>query len=66
MIGSFAPQKDTYSMTFPRTGWEEAPKGMIARGSYKAKSQFIDDDKNVHLEYEWAFRKTSTLADLIH
>eukprot|EP01118_Nematostelium_gracile_P013632 TRINITY_DN5174_c0_g1_i1.p1 TRINITY_DN5174_c0_g1~~TRINITY_DN5174_c0_g1_i1.p1 ORF type:complete len:225 (+),score=72.08 TRINITY_DN5174_c0_g1_i1:55-675(+) len=55
MIGSFAPQQEVYTMTFPRSGWDEAPKGMMARGSYKAKSQFIDDDKACHLEYEYAF-----------
>eukprot|EP01114_Cavostelium_apophysatum_P011696 TRINITY_DN260_c0_g1_i1.p1 TRINITY_DN260_c0_g1~~TRINITY_DN260_c0_g1_i1.p1 ORF type:complete len:206 (+),score=56.21 TRINITY_DN260_c0_g1_i1:75-692(+) len=55
MIGSFAPQFDPYTSTFPRNGWEEAPKGMVARGKYKAKSQFIDDDKQVHLEFEYHF-----------
>jgi len=55
MIGSFAPSKDPVASTFPRIGWEEAPKGMIARGSYKAKTQFIDDDKAIHLEYDYAF-----------
>ena len=55
MIGSFAPQKEPYTMTFPRNGWEEAPKGLVARGSYKSKIQFIDDDKQNHLEYEYAF-----------
>mmetsp|Transcript_6913 Transcript_6913/g.9558 ORF Transcript_6913/g.9558 Transcript_6913/m.9558 type:complete len:203 (-) Transcript_6913:142-750(-) len=55
MIGSYAPQQPPYSMTYPRIGWDEAPKGMISRGKYKAKSQFIDDDKQVHLEYEYAF-----------
>lgn len=55
MIGSFAPQRTPYVQMFPRNGWEEAPKGMLARGKYKAKSQFIDDDKSNHLEYEYAF-----------
>jgi len=55
MIGSFAPQKDPYTQNFPRHGWEEAPSGMLARGKYKAKSQFIDDDKQVHLEFEYHF-----------
>jgi len=55
MIGSFAPQKETYATTFPRNGWDEAPSGMLARGNYKAKSQFIDDDKQIHLEFEYAF-----------
>jgi Rho GDP-dissociation inhibitor len=26
---------------------------MIYRGSYKIHSQFIDDDKVVHLEWDW-------------
>jgi len=55
MIGSFAPQAQPYTTTLPRNGWEEAPSGLLARGSYKAKSQFIDDDKVVHLEYEYHF-----------
>jgi len=55
MIGSYAPAKTAYASTFPRNGWEEAPSGMLARGKYKAKTQFIDDDKAVHLEYEYAF-----------
>jgi len=55
MIGSYAPAKTAYASAFPRNGWEEAPSGMLARGKYKAKSQFIDDDKSCHLEYEYAF-----------
>eukprot|EP01115_Flamella_aegyptia_P008765 TRINITY_DN3662_c0_g1_i1.p1 TRINITY_DN3662_c0_g1~~TRINITY_DN3662_c0_g1_i1.p1 ORF type:complete len:203 (+),score=91.86 TRINITY_DN3662_c0_g1_i1:51-659(+) len=55
MIGSYAPQKDTYTSVFPRNGWDEAPSGMLARGKYKANSKFIDDDKQVHLEYDYAF-----------
>jgi len=52
MVGSYGPRKDSHSYT---TQKEEAPKGMIARGHYKAKSKFTDDDKNVYLEWEWAF-----------
>jgi hypothetical protein len=55
MIGSFAPQKEPHVMTFPRNGWDEAPSGMLHRGSYKAKSQLIDDDKQTHLEFEYSF-----------
>jgi len=55
MVGSFPPQKDPHKMTFPKNGWDEAPKGMVQRGSYKAKSQLIDDDKQCHLEFEYAF-----------
>ncbi|KAJ1659107.1 rho GDP dissociation inhibitor [Dispira simplex] len=53
MLGSFGPSADVYEQKFPFE--EEAPKGMLARGSYKAKSKFIDDDGNTHLEWEWHF-----------
>jgi len=55
MIGSYAPQKQAYVSTFPRNGWDEAPSGMLARGKYKANTKFIDDDKQVHLEYDYSF-----------
>lgn len=55
MIGSFSPVEKPYEVVFPRNGWEEAPSGMLARGSYTAVSKFIDDDKQTHLEYEYAF-----------
>jgi len=55
MIGSFGPQAANHDVTFPRHGWEEAPSGMLSRGSYSAKSQFVDDDGQTHLEYEYAF-----------
>lgn len=32
----------------------EEPPGTMARGHYKIKSKLIDDDKNVHLAWEWA------------
>ncbi|KAJ3423888.1 hypothetical protein M0813_09749 [Anaeramoeba flamelloides] len=53
MIGSYAPQSDPYEYLTPM---ETAPSGMMARGQYKAKSRFLDDDLNSHLEYEYAFR----------
>eukprot|EP01113_Clastostelium_recurvatum_P042434 TRINITY_DN687_c0_g1_i1.p1 TRINITY_DN687_c0_g1~~TRINITY_DN687_c0_g1_i1.p1 ORF type:complete len:214 (+),score=74.08 TRINITY_DN687_c0_g1_i1:41-643(+) len=55
MIGSFGPQAKAHEVLVPRIGWEEAPSGLLARGSYTAKSQFVDDDGVVHLEYEYAF-----------
>jgi hypothetical protein len=39
MIGSFKPQKDFYEIIIPRNGWDEAPKGLVARGKYKANSK---------------------------
>jgi len=55
MIGSFGPQAAPHQVTFPRQGWEEAPSGLLSRGSYTAKSQFVDDDNELHLEYEYSF-----------
>lgn len=56
MLGSFGPQKEPHTVVFPRKGYEEAPSGMLAKGSYKAKSRYVDDDKQCHLEYEYTFK----------
>ena len=50
MIGSYGPAADAYVKKFPL---EEAPSGMLARGKYKMKSRFIDDDGVCHLEWDW-------------
>ncbi|KAK7939853.1 hypothetical protein WMY93_003179 [Mugilogobius chulae] len=50
MVGSYGPRAEEHEFI---SRLEEAPKGMIARGHYKVKSRFIDDDKNVHLTWEW-------------
>ncbi|XP_002731647.1 rho GDP-dissociation inhibitor 1-like [Saccoglossus kowalevskii] len=52
MVGSYGPKAE---LQFYQTPAEEAPKGMVARGHYTVKSKFIDDDKNDHLSWEWAF-----------
>jgi len=52
MVGSYGPKAEPYSYITPV---DEAPKGMIARGDYKVKSKFLDDDKNIHLQWEWSF-----------
>lgn len=51
MVGSYPPKAESHTFTCPA---DEAPKGMMARGNYKIKSKFIDDDKNVHLAWEWS------------
>ena len=51
MVGSYPPKAVAHEYVCPA---DEAPKGMMARGHYKIKSKFIDDDKNVHLAWEWA------------
>lgn len=53
MLGSFGPREEPHEFTTPM---DEAPKGMVARGKYHAKCKFIDDDKTVHLAWEWTFK----------
>ncbi|ESO13130.1 hypothetical protein HELRODRAFT_184873 [Helobdella robusta] len=50
MVGSYGPKKELQSFTTPA---EEAPSGLVARGTYKIKSLFTDDDKFEHLKWEW-------------
>ncbi|XP_078140627.1 rho GDP-dissociation inhibitor 3 [Centroberyx gerrardi] len=50
MVGSYGPRAEEYEFMTPV---EEAPKGMIVRGTYNIKSRFTDDDKVEHLSWEW-------------
>lgn len=50
MVGSYGPRPNEYEFLTPL---EEAPKGMLARGTYNMKSKFTDDDKHDHLSWEW-------------
>ncbi|MBN3283124.1 GDIR1 inhibitor, partial [Polyodon spathula] len=50
MVGSYGPRPEEYEFLTPL---EEAPKGMLARGTYNIKSKFTDDDKHDHLSWEW-------------
>ncbi|XP_078121594.1 rho GDP-dissociation inhibitor 1-like [Sander vitreus] len=50
MVGSYGPRPTEYDFL---TTIEEAPKGMMARGTYVIKSRFTDDDKHDHLCWEW-------------
>jgi Rho GDP-dissociation inhibitor len=62
MLGSYGPNTESHPFYEKRFNPDEAPSGMLARGSYNAFSQFIDDDKQIHLSFEWAFdiKKTWT------
>lgn len=51
MVGSYAPRLDLYSTLTPV---EDAPSGMIKRGTYSVGSLFTDDDKSEHLKWEWS------------
>ncbi|RVD84434.1 uncharacterized protein DFL_006183 [Arthrobotrys flagrans] len=53
MLGSYGPNNQKipfYSKTLPI---EVAPDGLLSRGTYNARSRFTDDDKKVHLEFDW-------------
>lgn len=50
MLGSYGPKTEIQSF---KTPVDEAPSGLLARGKYTVKSKFMDDDKNVYLEWEW-------------
>ena len=52
MVGSYPPKMEIQSYKTPS---EDAPAGVMARGSYTVHSLFTDDDKNEHLKWEWSF-----------
>jgi len=52
VIGSYAPQTAAYTFS---TQEEIAPSGFIARGGFSAKGKVMDDDKNIHAEFEYSF-----------
>merc|ERR1712000_703704 len=53
MIGSYPPASVPHVFEFSRNYYQEAPKGMMFRGKYRARNQFIDSDGVKHLEYEY-------------
>uniref|UniRef100_A0A672YKM0 Rho GDP-dissociation inhibitor 1-like n=1 Tax=Sphaeramia orbicularis TaxID=375764 RepID=A0A672YKM0_9TELE len=50
MVGSYGPRVEEHEYVSPL---DEAPKGILSRGCYQIRSRFIDDDKTVHLDWEW-------------
>ncbi|XP_061340779.1 rho GDP-dissociation inhibitor 1-like [Gastrolobium bilobum] len=52
MIGTFSPQTEHYTHEMPE---ETTPSGMFARGTYSARSKFVDDDNKCYLEINYAF-----------
>lgn len=52
MLGTFSPQAEPYIHEMPE---ETTPSGMFARGSYSAKTKFIDDDNKCYLEINYTF-----------
>ncbi|KAK9689417.1 hypothetical protein RND81_09G058200 [Saponaria officinalis] len=52
MIGTFSPQAEPYTHEIPE---DTTPSGFFARGSYTAKSKFLDDDNKCYLEINYTF-----------
>ncbi|CAF0772310.1 unnamed protein product [Adineta ricciae] len=50
MIGSRAPSSEVQTYV---SDVEQAPSGVLSRGSFLVKSKLTDDDKNVFAEWEW-------------
>ncbi|XP_076954431.1 rho GDP-dissociation inhibitor 1-like [Bidens hawaiensis] len=52
MIGIFSPQQEPYTHEIPE---DTTPSGILARGSYSAKTKFLDDDNKCYLELNYTF-----------
>ncbi|CAN0927220.1 Rho GDP-dissociation inhibitor 1 [Linum grandiflorum] len=52
MLGTFSPQPEAYIHEMPE---EVTPSGLFARGSYSARSKFVDDDNKCYLEINYTF-----------
>ncbi|EFH62727.1 rho GDP-dissociation inhibitor family protein [Arabidopsis lyrata subsp. lyrata] len=52
MLGTFSPQAEPYQHVMPE---EMTPSGMFARGSYSARTKFVDDDNKCYLEINYTF-----------
>ncbi|KAF6144997.1 hypothetical protein GIB67_013348 [Kingdonia uniflora] len=52
MLGAFSPQGEAYTHAMPE---ETTPSGIFARGSYSARTKFLDDDNKCYLEINYTF-----------
>ncbi|XP_038877932.1 rho GDP-dissociation inhibitor 1-like [Benincasa hispida] len=52
MLGTFSPQKEPYVYGMEE---ETTPSGMFARGSYTARTKFVDDDGKCYLDVSYHF-----------
>lgn len=49
-MGSFAPKKEPHYFDLIA---EEAPTGFLARGDYKGKALFLDNDGICHCQFDY-------------
>ncbi|PIN20548.1 Rho GDP-dissociation inhibitor [Handroanthus impetiginosus] len=52
MLGTFSPQVEPYTHEMAE---ETTPSGIFARGSYSARTKFVDDDNKCYLEINYTF-----------
>ncbi|XVF65425.1 hypothetical protein PTKIN_Ptkin09bG0248200 [Pterospermum kingtungense] len=52
MLGTFSPQKEPYTYELEE---ETTPSGLFARGSYSARTKFVDDDGKAYLDVSYHF-----------
>ncbi|KAK1259249.1 Rho GDP-dissociation inhibitor 1 [Acorus gramineus] len=52
MLGTFSPQQEPYTYELEE---ETTPSGIFARGSYSARSKFVDDDGKCYLDVSYYF-----------
>ncbi|PKA54503.1 Rho GDP-dissociation inhibitor 1 [Apostasia shenzhenica] len=52
MLGTFSPQREPYTYELEE---ETTPSGIFARGSYSAKTKFVDDDGKCYLDINYYF-----------
>ena len=50
ILGSRAPSGEVQSYL---SDLEQAPSGVLSRGSFQVKSKLTDDDKHVYAEWDW-------------
>jgi len=63
MLGTYPPKNEFQSVDLPKNQWHDAPTGVLARGEYKAKMKFIDDDGKEHLTFEYAIKIAKDFND---
>ncbi|EKM80187.1 hypothetical protein AGABI1DRAFT_113389 [Agaricus bisporus var. burnettii JB137-S8] len=54
MLGSYGPRDEQYTVDFEP---DDSPSGIIARtGTYNVVSRVVDDDGEIHANWEWQFK----------
>ncbi|CAH8283523.1 unnamed protein product [Eruca vesicaria subsp. sativa] len=59
ILGTFSPQLEPYNHVMPE---ETTPSGMFARGSYSARTKFLDDDNKCYNRTVFEETRNETMA----